>query len=87
MKCLADLAIYIVSEVTKNQIKKPPSDIGIEIARKLKFHSTETATLLMGIWVAQRYGVDSGLSKIVRKTISAEPEYKLIKFLTEPHLK
>lgn len=81
MKNLTDLAIYIVGEVQEKNFKEDPSDIGVRVARNLRLRSTDAESLMMGIWVAKKFGIEEDLIEQARKTLLTMPEYEIIKNL------
>jgi len=79
MKYLVDLGIYIVTHAQN----RDPFDLGVEIARKLHFHSIDIESLLTAIYAAKRFGVDKDLRDLAERTITNLPVYETIQAVLE----
>ena len=88
MKYLVDLGIYIVTHAQKRDQRglvqnRDPFDLGVEIARKLRFHSIDTESLLTAIYAAKHFGVDEDLRDSAEQTISSLPIYETVREILE----
>lgn len=71
---LMDMAIYIVTHAEK----RDPLTLGAHIARKLRWHSIDTESLLTGIYAAKHFGVDDDLKEQAEQIIPKTPVYKTL---------
>ncbi|HEX59112.1 MAG TPA: hypothetical protein ENF26_03060 [Methanomicrobia archaeon] len=76
---LMDVAAYIV--VHSKDKGKNPLQVGARLAHKLRLRSTETASLLTAIRMAEVFGVPSDVREEVERTVLSHPFYSELKKL------
>lgn len=80
MNKLMDIAIYIVLKAQAQG--KDPVELASIVARKLRFHSIDTETLLTAVYIAKYFRTDALCEKDeIERTVSQTPEYKKIQEL------
>ena len=83
MEHIMDLAIYIVSEAKRKELEEDPSDIAVRVVRGLRLRSMDAESLMTGIWITKKFGVDQDLINRAREMVVTMPDYEVIKDLQE----
>jgi hypothetical protein len=78
---LTDLAIYIVGEAQGRNLEEDPLDIGVRLSRHLRLRSTDAEDLMMGIWIAKKFGVEQDLIEQAKEAVLTMPKYEMIRNL------
>jgi hypothetical protein len=75
VRYLVDLGIYIVTHAQD----RDPFDLGVEVAKELRFHSIDTESLLTAIYAVKHFGVDEDLKNSVERVIANLPIYETVR--------